>query len=338
VGIRVSRRATVAATAVTTVTLVAAVTSLAVGTLDIPLDRVWASLTGHGTRIEQLVVDRRLGRALAAILVGFALGLSGALTQSVTRNPIASPDILGVTAGAGLFAVIVVTRPEVSGRITGEAAVGLLAPAALAGGLATTAVILALGWRGGFDGLRLILVGLGVNALAMAGTSWLLTRTDLDQAAVATRWLTGSLEGARLGDVGILLPVVLGCTAACLMLNRSLTALRLGRDVAASIGTPPGRTEAWCLGVAVVAVSVATAVAGPIGFVAFVAPQAAIRLFGTAGAPPLAGGVVGAALVLFADLTAQRLPVPLPVGVVTAVIGAPALLFLLTRYVRRTSV
>ncbi|WP_211221019.1 FecCD family ABC transporter permease [Nocardioides insulae] len=319
------------------VLVVLVVFSTVTGTLDLPLDRVWAALTGAGTRIEELVVlDRRFGRAMVAVLIGFALGCSGGLTQSITRNPIASPDILGVSAGAAATATFILTIPGAVGDATSASAV--LVPAALLGGLVTTVLILALGWRGGFSCLRLILVGIAVNALAASLTTWLLTRASLDSAAVASRWLVGSLDGVRYDDLAWLLPVVLVGLAASLVLSRDVAALRLGWDIAGSLGTPPGRTEGLALAVAVVLAATTTALAGPIGFVAFVAPQAAMRLFRTAGPPPLAGGLVGAVLLLAADMVAQRLPVPLPVGVVTAVVGAPCLLYLVIRNTRRASV
>ncbi|MBA0050948.1 iron ABC transporter permease [Streptomyces sp. AJS327] len=309
------------------------------GSVHLPADRVLAALSGSGSQLENLVVlDHRFSRAVAAVLVGCALGCAGALTQSVTRNPIASPDILGVASGAGFFAVLLVTQPSIASHTGENAATELLAPVAVLGGIVTTAVILALAWRGGFDGLRLILVGLSVNAIALAGTSWLLTRAELEDAQIATRWLTGSLEGVRMPDVTALTPVVLCGLVLCAALARDLGALRLGRDVAPGLGTRPGRTEALALLLAVVLVSGATAVAGPIAFVAFVAPQVAMRLFGTPGPPPLAAGLTGALLVLAADMTAQRLPAELPVGVPTAVLGAPYLLYLLNHHRRRTSV
>ncbi|WP_208322241.1 MULTISPECIES: iron ABC transporter permease [unclassified Mumia] len=338
-GMLVRRRAALWGVGVVAVLVGTTLFAVFTGTLDLPASRVWATLLGEGSRVDELVViDRRLVRAVVAVLVGFVLGLSGALTQTVTRNPIATPDLLGVTAGASAAAVLVITQPWLVETITGTATVSLVAPAAIAGGLLTTAAIVGLAWRGGFDGMRLVLVGLGVNAIALALVSWGLMRADLESAAVATRWLTGSLSGVRTADLWLLLPVVVLAAACSVVLSRDLGALRLGRDVAASLGTRPARAEAYAVALAVVSVSAATAVAGPIGFVAFVAPQAALRLFGTAGPTPLAAGLVGAAVVLVSDQTAQRLPVELPVGVVTAVIGAPALMFLLIRYVRRTSV
>ncbi|MET7640095.1 iron ABC transporter permease [Streptomyces sp. NPDC005438] len=339
VGLRLTHRALYATVAVLALLLLGCWIALFTGDLDLSTSRVWATLGGDGTTVERLVVvDRRLARTLAALLIGFALGCAGALTQSITRNPIASPDILGVTSGASFFAVVLVTRPEITSSVADRAPAELVAPAALLGGLLTTACILALSWRGGFDGLRLILVGLSVNSLTLAGVAWLLTRAEMAEAQAATRWLSGSLNGARMPEVLMMAPVMAGGLLLCLMLARDLAALRMGRDLAPALGTAPARTEGLALLVAVVLVSVATAVAGPVSFVAFIAPQAAMRAFGTAGPPPVAGGLIGALLVLGADLVGSRLPAELPVGVPTAVIGAPFLLYLLIQHRRRTSV
>ncbi|MCD4532820.1 iron ABC transporter permease [Nocardioides sp. cx-169] len=339
VGIVVRRRAVLAGLALGLSVVGLLLLSLLTGTIDVAPDRVWAALSGQGTRIEELVVlDRRFGRAVAAILIGFALGAAGGLTQSITRNPIASPDILGITAGAGAAATLLLTRPEIVANDSGLRAASILVPAAIVGGLVTTGLILLLGWRGGFSGMRLILVGIAVNSLAVAVTSWLITRSELESAAVATRWLVGSLEGARYDDLAVLLPVAVVGALATLVLTRDVSSLRLGRDVSSLLGSPTARTEAGALLVAVLLSAVTTAIAGPIGFVAFIAPQVALRVFRTAGPPPLAAGLVGAALLLGSDVVAQRLPAPLPVGIVTAVVGAPFLLYLVTRSTRRTSV
>lgn len=303
------------------------------GTTAIPLERVAAALHGRGTPFDQLViVDRRLGRAVGAALVGFLLGVSGGLTQTITRNPIATPDILGVTAGSGLFAVLAITGGDLFGGV--EHGAMQVAPAALMGATVTTLAVLILSWRGGFDGFRLVLVGLGVNAMALAGTSWALSRASVDAAAIAVRWLIGSLDGIRLTDALMLVPPAVLALGASILLSRDLTSLRLGREVAVGLGTPTGRVEIGALSVAVVVVASATAVAGPIGFVAFLAPQLALRVFRTAGPPPVAGGLTGAVFLLAVDTVCQALPTPLPVGALTALLGAPALLFLLLHHRR----
>ncbi|WP_110206614.1 FecCD family ABC transporter permease [Nocardioides daejeonensis] len=339
VALRVRRRALLvgAGTSLLLVALLAA--SVFTGTLHFTPERVLATLVGDGTKVEELVlIDHRLSRALAGILVGFALGCAGALTQSITRNPIASPDILGVISGASLCAVLVATQPSIRRLFGGLPAGQAVSLAAFIGGLLTTALILALSWRAGFDGLRLILVGLSINAIAMAGVSFALTRTEDYNAALAMRWLTGSLAPARMPDVQRLLPVVVVGAVVCLALHQALARLRMGRDLSLLLGGRPAAAEGISLVVAVALVAAACAVAGPVAFVAFVAAQGAMRLFGTAGPPPLAAGLVGATLVLGADLAVQRLPGDLPVGVPTGIIGAIFLLNLLLRTTRRTRV
>ncbi|WP_312006845.1 iron chelate uptake ABC transporter family permease subunit [Nocardioides alcanivorans] len=285
--VRVRWRALLAGLGTTVVLVALLAVSVFTGTLHFEPDRVLAAIAGNGNRVEQLViVDHRLARALAAVLVGFALGCAGALTQSITRNPIASPDILGVISGASLCAVAVATQPSLRklfGNLpTGEA----ISLAAMLGGLLTTALILALSWRAGFDGLRLILVGLSVNAIAIAGVSFALTRTEDYSAQLAMRWLTGSLAPARMSDVERLLPLVLAGAAVCVVLHQGLARLRMGRDLTQLLGGRPARIEAVALLVAVLLVAGACAVAGPVAFVAFVAAQGAMRLFGTAGPRP----------------------------------------------------
>lgn len=337
VGLRWRTGAASLAVLLVLVLLVLLASSLVTGTLSVPLSRIWAVLTGDGTRLEQIVVERRIARGLGAVLIGFCLGVAGAMTQSITRNPIASPDILGVTGGAAAVAVFVITTPWIA-LGPGPDALAVLAPLTIVGGFVTTAFILALSWRGGFDGLRLVLVGLGVTAFTGALVSWMITRSESSDAALAIQWLIGSLDALRLRELWMLVPAALVGLLGCLVLSRSISALRLGREVASGTGTSPGRAELLTLVVAVLLTSVATAAAGPIAFVAFVAPQAALRAFRTAGPPLLAAGLVGALLLLGADTVAQRLPTPLPVGIVTSVVGAPFLLYLLTRHLRRTSV
>ena len=306
--------------------------SLSTGSVALPLERLWAGMTGAGTATENLIAGKRLVRVLGALLVGFALGSAGGITQSLTRNPLASPDVLGINAGAGVLAVSVIVSP-----ITGVAAATAIPAAALVGGLGTTAVVVALAWRRGLDPVRLVLTGVGITALCGALTEWLLLRAQLESAAVAMRWLTGSVAGVGWSDVTFLGAVCVLGVVATAMLSRPLGQVRLGNDLARSLGTRPQLVQIGALVVAVALASFATAVAGPVAFVAFVAPQVAMRLFRTAGPPVLAAGVTGAVLTAAADYVARNLPVDLPVGVIPSLVGGPMLLVLLFRYVRRTS-
>ena len=315
--------------------LAVAVLNVGRGDYPVPPAEVLRVLTGGGARAERFIVlDLRLPRTLTGLLVGLALGLSGALTQSVARNALAGPDVLGVTYGASAAAVAVIVLG--GGTATGLLGTVGLPLAALAGGLGTALLLYLLAWRGGVDGMRLILVGIGVGAVLSATTSYLLVRADISQASVATVWLTGSLDGRgwqHVVPVGIAV-VVVGLVA--LASAPTLAALRMGADTARSLGVRLQTGQAVLLLAAVVLAAVATASAGPVAFVGLVAPQVALRLVRSAGPPLVASALTGALLVVASDLVARVvLPVELPVGIVTAAVGGPFLLHLLVRRNRR---
>jgi iron complex transport system permease protein len=207
--------------------------------------------------------------------------------------------------------------------------------AALLGGVLAAALVYALAWRRGIEGYRLVLVGVGVSAVGTALTNWLLTRAEITDAARATVWLTGSLNARgweHVVPVGVALAVLV---PVALLLGFGLGALQLGDDTARGLGLRVDRERAALILVAVALAAVATACAGPIAFVALVVPQICMRLAGSARPPLLTSAVYGALLMLVADLVARTvLAVELPVGIVTAVLGAPYLLFLLTRGAR----
>ncbi len=315
--------------------LVVLAAALNIGRGDFPISvgEVLAVLLGGGDRAQQFIVlELRLPRSLTAVLVGAALGVSGALTQTVARNPLASPDVLGVTAGASAAAVLLIVSGGTAAAI-GDA-VGLPL-AALVGGLLAAALVYGLAWRRGIEGYRLVLVGVGVSAVGTACTNWLLTRAEITDAARATVWLTGSLNARgweHVVPVGIALAVLV---PVALVLGFGLGALQLGDDTARGLGLRVDRERAALILVAVALAAIATACAGPIAFVALVVPQICLRLAGTARPPLLASAVYGALLMLVSDLIARTvLGVELPVGIVTAILGAPYLLFLLTRGAR----
>ncbi|MEU1791398.1 iron chelate uptake ABC transporter family permease subunit [Streptomyces sparsogenes] len=305
--------------------------SIGVGDFPIGLSRVIATILGGGERVDEFVImDLRMPRALAGLIVGVALGVSGALTQSVARNPLASPDILGITGGAGAVAVFLVT---VSGG-TAAAVVSAvsLSAAALAGGLGTGLLVYFLAWRRGIDGFRLILIGISVSAVMEAITTWLLATADIRDVARAQAWLVGSLEGRSWGDVR----VALWCTLVLLVVVSCVAfqfkPMHLGDEVAAGLGVRYSMVRAVLLLCAALLAAVAVSAAGPVPFVALVAPQAAMRLARCPTPPMAASGLVGALLLIGADLVARTaLPVTLPVGVVTAAIGGPFLVYLLVR-------
>ncbi|WP_018349727.1 FecCD family ABC transporter permease [Longispora albida] len=307
--------------------------SVSLGQFTIPFADVLAALTGTGSEDAALIVlELRLPRALTGLLVGCAFGLAGALFQAVTRNPLASPDLIGVSAGAsaGGVAAILIGGVTAAGAGSYEA----VPIGALAGALAASAVIYVMAWRGGtITGYRFVLVGLGVHGVLGALTSWLLARADIDQASRAMVWLTGSLNGRGFEHswwAGIALAVVVPVVLA---LSRPYQLLQYGEDTALGLGVPVHRARMILLLAGVVLAAIATAAAGPVSFVALAAPQIAKRLAGTASVPLLASGCVGAALLLGADLAARLVfePIELPVGVVTGAVGAPYLMWLLLR-------
>jgi iron complex transport system permease protein len=311
--------------------LVVLVGALNIGRGDfvLPVLDVLRVLVGGGTRAQQFIVlDVRLPRTLTGALVGAALGISGAITQTVARNALASPDVLGVTEGASAAAVLLIV---LGGGAVAASAVGLPL-AALAGGLLTAALVYALSWRSGLDGYRLVLVGIGIGAVAEALTSWLLVTANITEAARALVWLTGSLNNRGWEHV---LPVGTALAAlvpVALLLTFSLGALQLGDDTARGLGLRVDRARTALLLTAVGLAAVATASAGPVGFVALIVPQICQRLVQTSRPPLLAAGIYGAVLLLAADLVTRTvLPTELPVGIVTAVIGAPYLIWMLVR-------
>ncbi|WP_030147081.1 MULTISPECIES: FecCD family ABC transporter permease [unclassified Streptomyces] len=305
--------------------------SIGVGDFPIGLSQVIATLLGRGEQVDEFVImDLRMPRALAGLVVGVALGVSGAITQSVARNPLASPDILGITNGASATAVFLVT---VSGGTAAAivSSVGLSA-AALAGGLGTGLLVYFLAWRRGIDGFRLILIGISVSAVMEAITTWLLVTADIRDVARAQAWLVGSLDDRSWDEVRIALwgTLVLLVVVACAAFQ--FKPMHLGDDVAAGLGVRYTRVRAVLLLCAVLLAGVAVSAAGPVPFVALVAPQVAMRLARCPTPPMVASGVVGALLLIGADLLARTaLPIGLPVGVVTAAIGGPFLVYLLVR-------
>jgi iron complex transport system permease protein len=303
--------------------VVAAAVAVSVGDSVVPLPDVVPALLGTGDPGAQLVVrELRLPRVVVGLVVGTAFGLAGALTQSVLRNPLASPDVVGVTAGAsaGAVCVLVLGAPIP------------LSLAALLGGLVTAALVALAAWQGGVDGPRLVLVGIALAACATAVTTYALVQAETADAQRAVVWLTGSLNGRSHDQAAPVLLALAVALPALLVLGRGLGALSLGDDVARALGVRVGLVRGGLLLVAVVLAAVATASAGPIAFVALVAPQVALRLARTPAPPLLGSAAVGALLVVVADAVARTaLSVDVPVGAVTGVLGAPVLLVLLRR-------
>ncbi|GAA3363675.1 FecCD family ABC transporter permease [Saccharopolyspora gregorii] len=299
--------------------------------------QVLVTLFGGGDYADHYVVfGLRMPRALTAVLVGAALGLSGAITQAVARNPLASPDMLGITSGAGAAAVAVIVFGGTAGALGGFAEAVGLPMIALAGGLVAGLAIYGLAYRGGVDSYRIVLVGVGVTALAGNAIYWLLTVGDVNDAGRAMVWLTGSLNARGWDHVvptAIALAVLLPLT---LLGAHALGALQFDDDTVRGLGLRMDLARGLLLLAAVVLASIATAAAGPVQFVALAAPQIALRLSRSARPPLVSSLVFGGALVVAADLLSRTAfgAAEMPVGIVTAILGAPYLIYLLIRRYR----
>lgn len=318
-------RSVVLPAALGVVVMAGMVVALTFGSSAIPVGRGLAAVLGSGEPGEVFVVrELRLPRILVAIAVGACLGASGTLLQGLMRNPLASPDIVGVTGGASLATVLAI------GAGTTPA---LLPVAAGAGALTATGLLHLLSLRTG-GGVRLVLIGIGLHAITSAGVTLVVARIPVERLGAAEVWLAGSLHArnwthvnAVLLGAAITLPLAYG-------LLRRLATLELGDELAVGVGVEVSRTRGLLLVSSALLAGVAVAVAGPIAFVALGAPHIARRLVGPTSPSTLTtAALLGAILVLAADVIGQRLlaPTALPAGVVTAALGAPYLLWLLHR-------
>ncbi|MCW7942932.1 membrane protein [Streptomyces hygroscopicus] len=322
--VRLDPRALAVVALLVAAALAASILLIGTGDFSIPAGDVLRTLAGYGDpRQEFIVTELRLPRVLVGLLVGASLGLGGALFQSISRNPLGSPDVLGLGQGSTAGALVVIVL--FSGSAT-EVALG-----ALAGGLATGLAIYLLAWKQGVHGYRLVLVGIGVSAVVTAANGYLLTKADIVDAARAVVWMTGSLGGRDWDQVwpllvlcAALLPLVLGNA-------RGLRMTEMGDDVSYALGVRVERVRLLLMVSAVMLTAGATAAAGPVGFVALTAPQLARRLTRAPGPNLVPSMVMGATLLIVADWASQRAfgADQLPVGVVTGVLGGLYLLWLL---------
>lgn len=296
---------------------------MTIGDYPLSVGQVLAALVSQGDYYDQVVVyDWRMPRALAGLLVGAAFGMSGALFQTITRNPLAAPDVIGVSAGAAVAVV--------GGVVLGVGAGLGTQTLGLVGAFAAALAIHLLAWRRGTTGYRIILVGIGISWMCTSATAYLLARAKLHEAQQAVGWLVGNLNDVTWSQTRPLLLSMAVLAPVTLALSGWLRTLHLGDDVAVGLGTPVQTARLVLLLAAVGFVAFGTAAAGPVAFVALAAPQIARRLAGTPAPPLVASACTGAVVVLGSDLLA-RFVVGLPVGVITGVLGAPFLLWLLVR-------
>ncbi|MER6007990.1 iron chelate uptake ABC transporter family permease subunit [Nonomuraea angiospora] len=323
--VRLAPRALLVGAILVVVACAVTVAAISTGEFTVPVPDIVSALFGQGTPVAELIVNKlRAPRVVTGLLVGAAFGVSGAIFQSLTRNPLGSPDFIGFTAGASTGGIVAV--------VTGGSAMAI-AGGALAGCVLTAVLVYALAFRGGVQGYRLVLVGIGANALLLAVNSYLLTRANINDAATAGAWLTGSLSG-RGWDHAI--PVALALAVllpVCALVARPMRMIEMGDDAAKAMGIRVEVVRAVAITAGVLLSGVATAAAGPVAFVALAAPQLARRLTRSAGVTMGASALMGAVLLTVADLAAQRVlaPTQLPVGVLTAAIGGTYLALLLRK-------
>ncbi|MEU3617162.1 iron chelate uptake ABC transporter family permease subunit [Streptomyces sp. NPDC006872] len=322
--VRLEPRALIVVLLLILAALAASVVLIGTGDFPIPAGDVVKTLLGDGNAGQEFIVNElRLPRVLVGLLVGASLGLGGALFQAVSRNPLGSPDVLGLGQGATAGALVMIVL------FSGSAA--QVTVGALVGGLVTGALIYLLAWKRGVHGYRLVLVGIGVSAVATAVNGYLMTKADFVDAARAVVWMTGTLDGRDWKQVWPLL--ALACVLVPLVLAnaRGLRMMEMGDDVSHALGVRVERVRLVLMVAAVLLTAAATAAAGPVSFAALTAPQLARRLTRSPGPNLVPSLCMGAALLVIADWGSQRLfgDGQLPVGVVTGVLGGVYLLWLL---------
>jgi iron complex transport system permease protein len=310
-------------------TLAVFIFSVGMGEISIhPLD-VAKSLIGMGLPEHALVIQTfRLPRTLVSVLVGACFGVSGAILQGMVRNPLASPDLIGITGGASVAAIAFIT-------LFPEASINWLPLAAILGATIATVIIYTLAWKKGVSALRLVLIGVGIQSCTAALTTLLLVMSPVYLTNKAMVWLTGSVYGTNWNDVSSLLPWTILFIGLAILSARHLNIQQLGDDIARGVGQRVEQQRFLLLSICVALAGAAVAIGGAIGFVALLAPQIARKLVGPSfgGLLPVAA-LTGSLIVVAADLVARTAfsPLDLPVGIFTSVIGAPFFMYLLYKY------
>ena len=303
--------------------LAVAVAALRLGKFTVSTQEVIDALQGRGRRIVQVVVVTwKLPRILLGLVAGLALGVAGAVFQTITRNPLGSPDLIGFSTGAQtgiLVSVLLLPGSMLSTSL-----------ASFIGGAAVGAVTYLVSLRGGFTGLRFILVGIAISSMLVSVNRWLLVRVDDDEGLGALKAITGSLGAARWPVVTPACLAIGVTVALTLLASRHLRVLSLGEQVATILGSPTRRASALLVLLGTVLVAVVTMAAGPIGFVALVAPHLARLLTGSPQPPLLVSGLTGSLLLAGADLLSQLLLESMPASVVTNAVGGLYLMVALT--------
>ncbi|MFE5194794.1 FecCD family ABC transporter permease [Streptomyces sp. NPDC056601] len=319
------RRAAVVAVSLVVLLAAACLAYLCVGESFVAPAEVLKVITGRPSPDELVVGTLRAPRMVVGLLVGAAFGAAGALIQTVARNPLASPDIIGISQGASALTVGAMTF--------GVTSYAVLPYLSVLGGLLAALLVYAFAWRGGLHATRFVLIGIGFAIALRSVTTLFMTKGDYLVAQQAQIWMTGSLNGrgwAEAAPLGWTLLVLVPFVAWAARAQRTVS---MDDDTATALGVRLGRVRLGLVLLGVVLASVATGAAGPVDFVALLAPQIARRVTRTAQIPLLCSALLGAFIVVVADLLARRLfsPTELPVGVLTAAVGAPYLIWLIIR-------
>lgn len=327
--LRRSRRRKIAVIALCAVLAALMIAMIMLGNTIYPVSDVLAVIGGQTVPGASFTVGTlRIPRAIVGALAGLAFGTAGTTFQTMLRNPLASPDVIGISSGASAAAVVSLVVLHWSGTATMFVA--------LVAGVATAAAIYLAARGGESTGGRLILIGIGIGAMLEAVVSYTIQRAAEWDVAIAMRWLTGSLNSARWENVAPLGIAVVVLLPLIVLLSRELRALELGDAAATALGVRVDRARVLLILAAVALTCFATATTGPIAFVAFLAGPIASRLVGHGGSLTIPAALMGACLVLTADLLGQfAFDTRFPVGVITGILGAPYLLYLLIRTSRR---
>lgn len=329
---RLERRATLVGLIAVVLAVLLSVSALLLGDYQLSVPNTIAAIFGQGTdRLAVFFVQQqRAPRIVAALVVGMALGSSGALFQSLTANPLGSPDIIGFTVGSATGALLQI--------IVFEGGPLAVAVGAVAGGFSTAGLVYSLAWRHSLTGTRLVLVGIGVSSMLQGINHLLIVRASLSAAQNAAQWQAGSFNATSWGKAGIALIGVAVLLPCALSLARPLGIMATGDEMATALAVPVEKRRWQTMAIAVALVSLAVAIAGPIAFVALAAPHIARKLSRTGTVGVGCAALVGAVLVLGSDIIAQRLfaPTQLPVGVVTGTVGGLYLIWLLSREWKKT--
>lgn len=304
-------------------------TMLMLGNTIYPVSDVIRVLLGEDVKGANFAVGTiRLPRMLAGAFAGFAFGVGGFVFQTMLRNPLANPNVIGITAGSSAAAVFCIVVLQASNT--------MISIASVIGGLVTVLIIYVLAKGASFSIGRLILIGIGIQAMLNAFISYLMMIANTSDIPAALRWLSGSLNGSKLETTYPLIIAVLVITPFLLYFSKQLSMLELGEQAATSLGVDTNKTRIALIVGAVIMLALATATTGPIAFVAFLAGPIAKRLVGASFSNLIPAGLIGVILVLAADLIGQfAFTVRYPVGVITGIIGAPYLIYLLIRINRK---